>query len=233
MKNYIASPLFTPIAVLILWPLLMSLIFVFCHDSLNEVIKEGHFIEQLTYFCYFLLFAAFILFHKPFMKNRSSRIDFAIFVFFGFAALLREMGIQHMLTSHDTTAFKSRFFLNPNNPWSEKIAAGLILLVFLAAVIFVAVKYGRYLINSFFKMNPTTWSIATLCTLGVFCKFIDRFPSNYRRYYGEPLPRALQDTFEIVEETSEVFLPVAAVLILWQYWILQREKSHAFLSGQS
>ena len=102
------------------------------------------------------------------------------------------------------------------------MVAGLILLIVLAVVIFMAVKYGKHLIISFFKLNPTTWSIATLCTLGVFGKFVDRFPSNYERYTGSDLAQALKDTLEVVEETSEMFLPFTASIILWQYWIIKK-----------
>ena len=223
MKQYIKSPIFTPVIVLMMWSLLMNIIFIFYPETLRDVVKEGNFTEQLTYFCYLILFLSFVRFYKPFMNNKSSKTDFVIFIFFALCALLREMGIQHMLASKDTTAFKSRFFLNPNNPWHEKVIAGLILLIVLAAVIFMAVKYGKHLILSFFKLNPTTWSIATLCTMGVFGKFADRFPANYERYTGSDLAQALKDTLEIVEETSEMFLPVTATTILWQYWIIKKK----------
>lgn len=222
MKDYIKSPIFTPVVVLLLWSLSMNVIFIFYPQTLGEIVEEGNLTENLTYFCYLILFLAFALFYKPFMKNKSSKIDFVIFIFFTLCALLREMGIQHMLASKDTTAFKSRFFLNPNNPWEEKLVAGLILLIVLAVVIFMTVKYGKHLIFSFFKLNPTTWSIATLCTLGVFGKFVDRFPANYERYAGSDLAQALKDTLEVVEETSEMFLPVTAAIILWQYWIIKK-----------
>lgn len=98
-----------------------------------------------------------------------------IFLFLAICALLREEGIQHHLSRTDTTPFKSRFFLNPNNPLSEKIVFGLVLLVVAGAVAYLAVKYSKHLVQSFFKFNPVTWSIAVLCTVGVCAKIVDRF----------------------------------------------------------
>ena len=58
--------------------------------------------------------------------------------------------------------------------------------------------------------------------MGVFGKFIDRFPSNYRHHTGLDIAQAMKDTLEVVEETSEMFLPVTATIILWQYWIIKK-----------
>ncbi len=226
MKKYLVSPLFAPVCFSLVWLFWMCCIFVFQYDKLPLLLDETGLLEQLTDFAYLPLLLTYIFIAKFFLTNTEKRNDFIIFVLLGVSAFLREKGIQHWLTSHDTTAFKSRFFLNPNNPLSEKIIAGSILLLFFVLIAYLAVKYTKHLITSFFKMNPTTWSIATLCTLGVFGKFVDRFPSNYKRSYGISLPEELRLNLNIVEETSELFLPLIAAFIFWQYWLIQKKSAN-------
>lgn len=205
----------------------MCCIFVFEYDNIPGLLnKEEGPLELITNLAYIPLLLAYLLSARMFINNRELRIDFIIFVILGISAFLREMGIQHWLTSHDSTAFKSRFFLNPNNPLSEKIVAGAILLAFFGLIVYLAVKYTRHLITSFFKMNPTSWSIATLCTLGVLGKFFDRFPSNYKHSHGFALPDELRLNFNIVEETSETFLPLVAAFIFLQYWLLHKKPAN-------
>ena len=74
-------------------------------------------------------------------------------------------------------------------------------------------------------MNPTTWSIATLCTWGIVGKFIDRFPSNYKKAYGEVLNENIFYALKILEETSEIFLPIIAAFILYQYRLINKKQS--------
>lgn len=142
----------------------------------------------------------------------------------GVAALLREAGIQHHLTKTDTTPFKSRFFLNPNNALSEKILYGAVLLIIFGTLIYFAVKYAKKLIITFFKKDTITWSVATFCTILVFSKFADRFPSNYRHAHNlESLPRSLIDIWSLLEESSEIFLPLIVVIIFIQYHFFKKE----------
>lgn len=227
MKKYLTSPLFTPVFFSLVWLLWMCCIFIFEYDNLAGLLnKDSGLLEIITNLAYIPLLLAYIFYARAFMHNRGSRIDFAVFVCLGIAAFLREMGIQHWLTSHDTTAFKSRFFLNPNNPLSEKIVAGAFLLLFFGLIVFLGIKYTKHLIESFFKMNPTTWSIATLCTIGIIGKFFDRFPSNYKHSSGVALPEQLRMNFNIVEETSETFLPLIAAFIFLQYWLLHKKSAN-------
>lgn len=228
MKKYLTSPLFVPVFFTIIWLFWMCCIFIFYYDKLPQLLASGNGpLEIITNLAYIPLLLAYIFFAKIFWQNgKSSRIDFVLFVILGISAFLREMGIQHWLASKDSTAFKSRFFLNPENPLSEKIIAGTILVLFFAVIVYLAIKYSKHLILSFFKMNPTTWSIATLCTIGVFGKFVDRFPSNFKHSYGYALPEQLRLNFNVVEETSEVFLPLIAAFILYQYWLLHKKSAN-------
>ena len=71
-------------------------------------------------------------------------------------------------------------------------------------------------------MNPITWSIATLCSVGVLGKFIDRFPSNYKHSVGVALPEQLRLNLQVMEETSGILLPLIAAFIIFQYWLLEK-----------
>lgn len=227
MKKYLLSPLFAPVFFSLVWLLWMCCTFIFEYDNLEALLDETGILELVTNLAYIPLLLAYIFMAKMFWNmGRSSRIDFVLFIGLGIAAFLREMGIQHWIPSRDTTAFKSRFFLNPDNPLSEKILAGALLLLLLAVLIYLGVKYTRHLISSFFKMNPTTWSIATLCTMGVIAKFVDRFPSNYKHAYSIPLPEQLRLNLEIMEETSETMLPLIAAFALLQYRMLRKSSQN-------
>ena len=222
MKKYLISPLCAPVFFSLLWLLWMCCIFIFEYDNLPGLLDEHGVLEIITNLAYLPLLLAYIFTAKLFWKDgKSARIDFILFIGLGLAAFLREMGIQHWIPSRDTTAFKSRFFLNPENPLGEKILAGALLLLLLMVLIYLAVKYSRHLVVSFFKMNPTTWSIATLCTTGVIGTFVDRFPSNYKHSFGFPLPEQLRLNLEIMEETSETMLPLIAAFVLLQYLLLR------------
>ena len=147
-------------------------------------------------------------------------------MFLGMCAFLREAGIQHYLSKTDTTPFKSRFFLNPNNPWGEKIVFGLVLLVIFAALAYLAVKYTKFLITSFFKLNTVTWSTAVLCTVLVCALFGARFPSNWRIAHGGVyLPQNQIEIWALLEECSEMFLPYLVMLIMWQYHLIKKQKA--------
>ena len=227
MKKYLTSPLFAPVFFSLIWLLWMCCTLIFAYDQLPILLEKGGVIEIITNLAYIPLLLAYVWFAKMFwQQGRSAKIDFVLFVGLGIAAFLREMGIQHWIPSQDTTAFKSRFFLNPNNPLSEKIFADALLLALLAALLYLGFKYGKHLIVTFFKMNPITWSIATLCTIGVIAKFVDRFPANYKHCTGFPLPEQLRLNIEVIEETSETLLPLIAAFIFVQYGLLRKLKQN-------
>lgn len=227
MKKFATSPFFTPIIFPLTWLVWVSFLFVMSANNLPYLLEEHGILEKTTNFAYIPLLLAYVFFAKFFLTgSRDKKIDFVLFVLLGIAAFLRELGIQHWLASKDSTAFKSRFFLNPENPLSEKIVAGLILLTLLIVIVYLAIKYSKHLVVSFFKLNPTTWSIATLCTVGIVGKFVDRFPSNYKKSTGVSLPEDIDVALEILEETSETFLPIIAAFILLQYWLIQKNRQN-------
>ena len=214
MRKYFMSPLFTPVFVMISWLLFMNIVLLFFPEAKFTITEDGNLVEQLTHTGYVLMLLGLLVCYRDFWQQKLS---YAIFIMLGVCAFLREAGIQHHLSTTDTTPFKSRFFLNPQNPLSEKIVFGLVLLLVFGAVIYLAIKYTKYLIVSFFKMNTVTWSVATMCTILVVSKFFDRFPSNYRHSHEHPLSRQMINSFSLLEESIEIFLPYIVIIALWQY----------------
>lgn len=225
MKKILVSPFFVPTFFALVWLSWVCVLFVFGYDNLPYILEEHGPLEIVTHWAYAPLLLTFLATAYYFIKN-NQKLDFALFVLFGITAFLRELGAQHWLASRDTTAFKSRFFLNPNNPLSEKIIAGAILIALVAIIIYLAKKYGKHLVVSFFKMNATTWSVATLCTFGIFGKIIDRLPANYRKANGVSLPEQMEINLKIIEETSETMLPLIAAAVLLQYVLIGKNKQN-------
>ena len=221
MKKIFMSPYFTPVVFLALWLSFVGAIIHFYYpDGILPLTKEGGIVEAFTHFGYVVLIGVLLVVCDDYKDKVRT---WGIFLFLALCALLREEGIQHHLSRTDTTPFKSRFFLNPNNPLSEKIIFGAVLLIVVGAVVYLAVKYSKHLVQSFFKFNPVTWSVAVLCTVGVCAKFVDRFPSNWRKAHdGVPLSDGVYAVLQLLEESSEMFLPYIAVAALWQYRLMQK-----------
>lgn len=226
LKKVFVSPLFTPLTYGVLWGIMLFIVLAFFPEQKFAITEDGAVIEHITHAGYVLMIAAFFIYLKDFKGSRQTLLSWAVFLFLGICAFLREAGIQHHLSKTDTTPFKSRFFLNENNPFSEKIIFGLVLLIVFGAMIYIAVKYTRHLVISFFKLNTVTWSIATLCTVLVFAKIADRFPANYRHSHDMPLTRSAIDLCSLLEESSEMFLPYLVIVILAQYHLLKNKSSH-------
>ena len=122
MKKLLNYFFISPTAVLFIVLLSYTISFIFFSDNLISFTELWGPIDILTYICYFVLFYTLFLYRTDFQTKYEKNI-WLIFCFFALAAFLREAGIQHWLTTTDTTAFKLRFFTDPNNPILEKIIA--------------------------------------------------------------------------------------------------------------
>jgi hypothetical protein len=215
-KKIFLSPFFAPIVFLVLWVAFMKGCFIYAHGhDVLALTEDGAIIDTVAKMGYVLLILVLLLFCNDFQDRLRA---WGIYLFLAICCFLRESGIQHHLSQTDTTPFKSRFFINPNNSLSEKIIFGTVLAVVLVAILYLMIKYSKHLVVSFFKLDGITWSVATLCTFGVLGKIVDRYPSNYRKLHnGVPLPENVYTFLQIVEESSEMFLPYLAMLILWQF----------------
>ena len=123
MKKFFLSPYFSPVFYVVLWGLMLAVVFTFFPQQKFAITVDGQIIDIITYIGYALMLITMLYLCRDF---KDKILCFGIYFILGVAALLREAGIQHHLTNSDTTPFKSRFFLNPNNPLSEKIIYGAV-----------------------------------------------------------------------------------------------------------
>jgi len=220
-KKIVLSPFLTPV-FFFLWeigwlafPLFLS------YKILLPWAGEGALIDNLTYASYGIAFITLICVHKSF-DTKEQRFSYWVFFFLLTCLLLREMGVQHWLTSTDSTAFKIRFFTNPNNPMHEKVISACILTCVAVAVIYLAVKYLKSLISGIFKADTISWTMGTFGFVGIVGKIVDRIPGHYRKITKELMPDEYRVYFLFFEETSEVLLPLFIAFALIQYSILKQ-----------
>lgn len=185
--------------------------------------EVGGGLDYITYLAYGIGIFVALFFWRDFIGTDKQKSYFA-FLFLGLITLLREMGAQHWLTEHDTTAIKIRFFTNPNNPLSEKIVAGFIIVVVVLIALWLLIKYLPKMLKGFFTFNPLYWTIATFGGLGVFSQCADRLPSNYFKATGERLNEMTLWLLKIIEESGEVCLPLLFGLAFIQYHLLINQK---------
>ncbi len=180
--------------------------------------------EALTYLFYGFAFGVAACMTKDYLHTPKQGTFFAL-CFLWLIALLREMGAQHWLTSHDSTAIKIRFFTNPNNPIQEKIITAAIVLSVAGVAVWLLAKYAKKIVAGFLKLEPLYWTFATFAGVGVVSKFIDRLPSNYAKSTGEKLSEPVAYFCSLVEEGGESFLPLLFALGLVQYHFMLRKKN--------
>lgn len=219
LKKYFQSFLFTPIVVTMLCLLFTNVIFVFFPHLVPKITDDFQLIDILTISSYGLLLVSFLIFYKDF----DNKLDYLIYIFLTIAALLRELGIQHWLTKTDTTAIKIKFFTNPNNPIHEKIISVLVVLAVLIPLLYLAKKFAVYLIKTFLKFNPVSWSIGTFFAVLILGGFLDRFPSNYRKICDVGLDMVVKNNLEVMEESSEIFLALIIIIAIVQYHTLRKD----------
>ena len=221
MKKIFLSPFFSPITFALCWGTLLAIVLICFPEQKYQITHDGEIIEILTNIGYMLMLTALLFFSKDYTDKITS---WGIYLFLGIAAFLREAGIQHHLSKTDTTPFKSRFFLKPENPIGEKIVFGLLLLIIFGAIVYLMIKYAKHLITSFFKLNTVTWTIAVFCSVLVFSKFADRFPGNWRDAHNDvSLPQSHIEVWSLLEESIEIFIPYLVIIALTQYHLIKKK----------
>lgn len=178
---------------------------------------DGGIVDCLGFAGYAALLFAFWRCRKSFETPFEKR-SLAMFVFFAVSAALREAGIQHWIASRDTTAFKTRFFTNPNNPLDEKIVAFVLLAAVVGLFAYAMVLWLIPAFKGFFKKYAGSVTVITLLSAGALCKIADRTHSNLAKH-GIVLPRdgfAFQ-ALEIIEESLEMMLPYLGIIAVLQF----------------
>ena len=227
MRKLILSPLFAPAFILTYVGFFVFYIFASNANTDAYAIKAftSGSMEFITYFGYTLT-AVIVLALISDFDTPKLHLPYAMFLFLLAMAVLREMGAQHWIASQDTTAFKLRFFTNPNNPIEEKLFSASILIFVIGIVVYLLIKYTKPLISGFFKFNPVCWSVASLGGIAIVSKTIDRFPGNYRKYTGESLEPLIQAWSVLLEETSEATIPLMFAIAVIQWHLLQKNKKN-------
>lgn len=205
--------LIAPIFVFLVVILSFSIIGTRDYHAIEQAIDL--FLEPFTYCCYAFALGIIICHLQPYQTKQQKKHLVLFFILFG-CAVLREMGIQHWLTSTDTTAFKIRFFTNPANPIHEKVIAGFLLLSVFSIIFYLLVYYMPKIIRGFFKLNPLYWTVVTFGCTGIICKIADRLPSNLRKA-GYGLDPIWSVWMELFEETTEMCLPLLCALGFVQF----------------
>ncbi len=228
MRKLILSPLFAPAFILIYVGFFVFYIFATGAASNTSEINAftGGAMEFITYFGYTLTAVIVLAFIGDF-DTPKQHLPYAMYLFLLACAVLREMGAQHWIPSQDTTAFKLRFFTNPNNPLEEKLLSASILIFVIGIVLYLLIKYTKPVIHGFFKFNPICWSVASLGGIAVISKTIDRFPGNWRKYTGDSLEPLTQAWSVLLEETSEATIPLIFAIAVIQWHLMLQNKNHS------
>ena len=219
------SPFFTGLFILSA----MAAYFILCYAlrarlGVFDVEKIG-LTETLTYLFYGLGGGIVFMLYEDHL-NTPRQKTYYYMCFLWFCALLREMGVQHWLTTHDSTAIKIRFFTNPNNPLYEKVFTFILLLIVARVVIRLLYRYVKPVVSGFLKMHPVHWSIVSFSIWVVVTQIADRFPSKYRHATGVDLSEPVRFFLKILEEGGESLLPlIFAIAMLQFHFLLQKENS--------
>lgn len=195
--------------------------FILSPETITLQTQDGGWIDKATYIGYGLAIVTLLAFYKDFA---GKRLLFWALLFLLVAAVFREAGIQHMLTDTDTTAFKIRFFTNPNNPLYEKIRALAILLVVAVVSLYVIVRTALPLLKGLFKGRALSWTIAGLCATTIVSKCADRAHGNYFKWTGTHVSEQVMPYLTLAEEGLEMFIPLWAVLACWQHHYLIQKR---------
>lgn len=222
--HYLMSYLTAPIVLVVTYLLITLLSYFISQPQIDYFTSDWQIIDILTLTGYGLALSTFFLFYKT-PKTNKEKISYLSLFILTLVALLRELGAQHWIPSKDTTAFKIKFFTSPYNPLSEKVIAGLILICVATCFLTILCLYTKKLFVSFFQKNCFSWTIATLGASVVLSKIIDRFPSNYRKHYGQALQENYRALCSLYEESGEVLIPFFILLALYQYHNLRKNIS--------
>lgn len=216
MKKFLLFPLSAPLITLGAMCLFKVIELVFYKANPFAFYEVGGIVDYTTYSLYGLALVAAIAYWRDY-RGTPQQGTFLGLMFLWLSALLREMGAQHWLTSHDSTAIKIHFFTNPDNPLSEKILSAVIIVAVLGVALWLFFKYVRRIIIGFFRGQSLYWTIVTFGGVLIASKFFDRFPSRYAKLTGIHLGPDAMVWITLFEEGLEACLPLLFALALYQY----------------
>jgi len=224
MKKFLLNPLCAGVISVLALVLFKGIDWLFYPKGSLDFYEANQGLEIVTYVLYGIAGAVLVRYASDFFK-KGQKSTFWGLMFLWLVALLREIGIQHWLTKHDTTAIKIRFFTNPNNPIHEKIISGLLVILVLSVAFWLLFKYLKKMVVGFFKLDPVYWTIATFGGLGIISQVCDRFPSRYYKATGDRLDLGILEILKLLEEGGEACLPLLFALGIIQYHLLSRKQN--------
>lgn len=222
MKKLLFNPLCAGLVALLSLAIFKGLDVLFYPHQGLLFYEANQGLEKITYTLYVGAVLVALSYRGLFLKTNKQSTYFGL-LFLWLAALLREMGIQHWLTSHDTTAIKLRFFTNPNNPLHEKIISGLLVIVVVGTALWLFAKYLPKIWKGFWKLNPLYWTVVTFGGILIVSQFCDRFPSKYFKATHEHLSPVVLEWLKLFEEGGEACLPILFALGFIQYARLKKK----------
>ena len=220
MKKLFLCPVFAPFIAIVAFTIFGICAWYSYFNGDASFMHDGCAGDILTYLMYVLAFVVMAVCFKDFKGKYQ---DYTLFIFLLLCAVFREAGIQHLLTSTDTTAFKFRFFTNPNNPLWEKCRAAFLLIVVLGVALIILLKYFPKIWKGFWAKNPVYWTICTLAVSGILGKISDRLPSKYATFAGHRLSEYEIYWYSIGEEGLEMCLPLLVAIAVWQYHLSKQK----------
>lgn len=187
-------------------------------------IQEVGATEVLTYLFYG--FGGGIIFccAKDFMSDSSKIKTFSSIVFIYLIMILRDMGAQGWLTTHDTVVTKIRFFTSPNNPMYEKVIAGAVMLFIMAVFFYVLFKNIKPLCKGIKNFEPISWTTLVLFIWTPITQVIDRFPAEFLKATGVMLAEPIRFAMKILEEGGESLLPLLIAIAFLQYHFIYAKR---------
>ena len=189
-------------------------------------IEEIGVTEFSTYLFYGIGSLVILFCAKDFFSEKSKLKSFSAITFLYITMVLRDMGAQHWLTSHDTTVTKIRFFTNPANPLYEKIIAAAVMFGILAILLYVFLKHIKPFIKGLFKFEPISWTTLILFIWTPITQVIDRFPAEFHKATGVALAEPIRFAMKILEEGGESLLPLLIAIAFLQYHFIYTKKLH-------
>ena len=217
VKNIILSRQFS--VFFVLFALFAYFIISYCFSLKYGFfdIEEVGITEILTYLFYGVGFGI-IISYEQILSKEETRKNFYELIFLWAVALLREMGIQHWLTTHDTVVTKIRFFTNATNPLYEKIIAAFLFFIVIYVLLSLLVRNFKYCIKGLtMKIKPTCITIAVFIILAILTQIADRYPAIYYKECGIKLSEHILFILKIFEEGGESILPLLFGIGIYQY----------------
>lgn len=219
------SPYFVALFIVVAMAIYLGLSYLCRAISGPFDIQEVGTTEVLTYLFYGFGGGIIACYAKDFMTDKSKIQTFSAIAFLYFIMILRDMGAQGWLTSHDTVVTKIRFFTSPNNPLYEKIIAGAIMLFICAVFFYVFFKHIKPYIQGLIKFETLSWSVTTLFIWTIITQIIDRFPAEYLKATGVALIEPIKFAMKIIEEGGESLLPLIIAIGFLQYHYIYYKKN--------